>query len=274
MIELGIFSQGSGPARAVLLGPMAASALVWRRLLSALRSDLEVLTVEFPGCGDTPFQAVASIHDLVDAVVGQIGRLEEKPLHLVGYSLGSWVAQGVASRVSQLRSLSLIGSSLHTYPMGTQLLQSWLRLLRRGDFDGVLEQMALWSHSPRSFESLPDLLGRVVAGCKKALAGPFVLENQLQLAHDHTSPMALAGLSCRKLVLRGAWDIFFPRWATDCLREAIGSHRFVELPGVAHAALAEDHEAVLRELRQTFQEPADLAAPAPLPASGASDHGG
>lgn len=62
------------------------------------------LMPNFPGFGDTPFAGPMSLDDLADHVASLLG----EPTHVVGFSLGSYVAQHLAIRHPRLvRSLVL-----------------------------------------------------------------------------------------------------------------------------------------------------------------------
>ena len=82
----------------LLLHGLGSNARSWGALIANLEASGERVTaIDLPGHGDNPEDA-ASINDLVDYVVAHLKKLSGK-VHLVGHSLGAWVAAKAASAV-------------------------------------------------------------------------------------------------------------------------------------------------------------------------------
>ena len=82
----------------LLLHGLGSNALSWAALVANLEASGERVTaIDLPGHGDNPEDA-ASINDLVDYVVAHLKKVSGK-VHLVGHSLGAWVAAKAASAV-------------------------------------------------------------------------------------------------------------------------------------------------------------------------------
>ena len=82
----------------LLLHGLGSNAMSWGALVANLEASGERVTaIDLPGHGDNPEDA-ASINDLVDYVVAHLKKLSGK-VHLVGHSLGAWVAAKAASAV-------------------------------------------------------------------------------------------------------------------------------------------------------------------------------
>ena len=82
----------------LLLHGLGSNAMSWGALVANLEASGEKVTaIDLPGHGDNPEDA-ASINDLVDYVVAHLKKLSGK-VHLVGHSLGAWVAARAASAV-------------------------------------------------------------------------------------------------------------------------------------------------------------------------------
>ena len=82
----------------LLLHGLGSNAMSWGALIANLEASGERVTaIDLPGHGDNPEDA-ASINDLVDYVVAHLKKLSGK-VHLVGHSLGAWVAAKAASAV-------------------------------------------------------------------------------------------------------------------------------------------------------------------------------
>lgn len=82
----------------LLIHGLGSNAVSWGALIANLEASGERVTaIDLPGHGDNPEDA-ASINDLADYVIAHLQKLSGK-VHLVGHSLGAWVAAKAASAV-------------------------------------------------------------------------------------------------------------------------------------------------------------------------------
>jgi len=82
----------------LLLHGLGSNAMSWGTLIASLEAGGDRVTaIDLPAHGTNPEDA-ASINDLVDYVVAHMRKLSGK-VHLVGHSLGAWVAAKAASEV-------------------------------------------------------------------------------------------------------------------------------------------------------------------------------
>jgi pimeloyl-ACP methyl ester carboxylesterase len=105
-----LMRRGAGRALVVLHGADGASWLPFMRTLTA---RFEVIAPEHPGFGesDTP-DWLDTVHDLAYFDLDLLAELDLDRVHLVGLSLGGWVAAELAVRdTSRLASLTLVGAA-------------------------------------------------------------------------------------------------------------------------------------------------------------------
>ena len=116
---------GAGRALVVLHGAGGASWLPFMRTLTA---RFEVIAPEHPGFGesDTP-DWLDTVHDLAYFDLDLLAELDLDRVHLVGLSLGGWIAAELAVRdTSRLASLTLVGAAgLHVN--GVKQIDPFLR---------------------------------------------------------------------------------------------------------------------------------------------------
>ncbi|YAR63596.1 alpha/beta fold hydrolase [Bacillus cytotoxicus] len=75
-------------------------------------NDFEIILIDYPGFQNTEYHYVSSIQELTQLVTNTINELDEKPLHLIGYSFGGYVAQNLVMNSNlNVKTLTLIGSS-------------------------------------------------------------------------------------------------------------------------------------------------------------------
>jgi pimeloyl-ACP methyl ester carboxylesterase len=100
---------GSGRALVVLHD---ASGAAWMPFMKMLAAKFEVIAPEHPGFGesDTP-DWLDTVDDLAYFDLDLLAALDLERIHLVGLSLGGWVAAALAVRdTSRLASLTLVGA--------------------------------------------------------------------------------------------------------------------------------------------------------------------
>jgi pimeloyl-ACP methyl ester carboxylesterase len=102
---------GAGRPLLVLHGANGAGA--WTGFLATLAQKFDVIVPEHPGFGDseTP-DWLDTIHDLAYFYLDFLDALDLDGVHLLGISLGGWIAAELAVRdASRLASLTLVGAA-------------------------------------------------------------------------------------------------------------------------------------------------------------------
>src|SRR5215216_14770 len=117
---------GSGPPLLFLHGASGAGA--WLSCMESLAGRFDVMVPEHPSFGesDTP-DWLDNIHDLAYFYLDFLDDLDLDRVHLVGVSLGGWLAAEVAIRdTRRLASLTLVGAAgLHV--KGVEQIDPFLR---------------------------------------------------------------------------------------------------------------------------------------------------
>lgn len=108
-IRARMFRGGQGEPVMLLHG--AAGLSRWTAFLETIASGFDLLVPEHPGFGTSDDPAsIATIADLADYYLAAIETLRLPRLHLIGSSMGGWLAAEVAVRApSLLASLTVIG---------------------------------------------------------------------------------------------------------------------------------------------------------------------
>jgi len=102
---------GSGPPLLFLHGASGAGA--WPPFMQSLAAKYDVIVPQHPGFNDsdTP-DWLDTIHDLAYFYLDFLDQLDLERVHLVGGSLGGWLAAEIAIRNTQrLASLTLVGAA-------------------------------------------------------------------------------------------------------------------------------------------------------------------
>ena len=94
----------------ILIHGMGSASTIWKGIRPALERVFEVITVDLPGHGQTPYDPGQAMDpaSLADLVVANMDSLDIQKAHIVGNSLGGWVGLEIASRHPS-RVLTFVG---------------------------------------------------------------------------------------------------------------------------------------------------------------------
>ena len=109
--NIALMRGGTGQPLLILHGASGAGA--WLPFMRTLADKFDVVVPEHPGFGssDTP-DWLDNIHDLAFFYLDLLDQLDLDGVHLVGVSLGGWIAAELAVRSTQrLSSLTLVDAA-------------------------------------------------------------------------------------------------------------------------------------------------------------------
>ncbi len=101
----------------VLLHGVGTSGWMWRRMAAILDEDLHVVVADLPGHGRSNDRRWISMADTVQAVADVISRVPGGRAHVVGLSLGGYVAAQLAADVPEVVPSAIVsGISVLPFP--------------------------------------------------------------------------------------------------------------------------------------------------------------
>src|SRR5262245_46887182 len=124
--NIALMRGGAGQPLMILHG--ASGAGTWLPFMRSLSDKFDVIVPEHPGFGssDTP-DWLDNIHDLAYFYLDLLAQLDLDSVHLVGVSLGGWIAAELAVRSTQrLSSLTLVDAAGIHVP-GVEQIDTFLR---------------------------------------------------------------------------------------------------------------------------------------------------
>ncbi len=252
---------GQGPQTLVFVHGLMLASESWQGQRDALRGSHRVITFDLRGQGRSAHPAHGlDLDSLAEDTAALITALNAGPCHLVGFSMGSFVAVRVAARHAALvRSLTLIGPSAdaeeaHNLPRYARLIR-WVRLLGPRPFTGALMKILFgdsFLHDParaaerahwrRCVQRLPRDLHRAAA----ASAGRAAITAEL------------ACIQAPTLVISGDEDRPISPARARAVHAGIRGSRFIAMPGTGHAVMLEQpatFNALLRSFVQEHSQP-------------------
>ena len=235
-----VMRAGSGPPLLFLHG--ASGAGTWLPFMQSLAAKYDVIVPQHPGFNDseTP-EWLDTIHDLAYFYLDVIEQLDLDRVHLVGGSLGGWLAAEIAIRNTQrLASLTLIGAAGIHVP-GVQQVDLFL---------GSDEQRI------RDFFHDPKCADEMIARLLQPELDDVNMKNRIATAKLAWQPRAydphlhkwLHRIDVPTLIVWGANDRVFPIEHAYAYQQLIPGAKAVIIPECGHIPQVEKPSVFVAEL--------------------------
>lgn len=220
-----------------------ASGSAWLPFLQTLSQNFDVIAPEHPGFGesDTP-DWLDTIHDLAYFYLDLLDQLDLAGVHLVGNSLGGWIAAELAVRSTRrLASLTLAGSAGLAVP-GARQIDAFLCSDEQRLRDFFYDQ-----------NRAKEMIARVLHPDLEDIA----LKNRTTTAklswqprsHDPHLAKWLHRIDVPTLLLWGDTDRAFPKEHALAYQRAIPGAKLVIIPKCGHVPQIEQPDAFVAALQ-------------------------
>jgi pimeloyl-ACP methyl ester carboxylesterase len=257
----GVDRGGSGEPL-VLIHGFSGTRMMWAPVLAALEPHHDLLAVTLAGhVGGSQLApgTQASVDSLVDAVERDMDAAGFESAHLVGNSLGGWIALELArrGRARSVVALSPAGGweagtraekrlrSLFSrnHKLSKALLPRVDSLMRRPR----LRRALMWQAVARGEQIPPAAAAQLV---RDSVACPIYFELMDAILRDGP-PRDFDGVDCPVLLAWGTRDriIPSPRYSKR-MRELLPAAEWVELRGLGHVPMSDDPELVARTISE------------------------
>ncbi len=237
---------GSGPPLLYLHG--AGGAGRWMPFMEALAQKYDVLVPEHPGFGESKSpEWLDNVGDMAYFYLDFLEALDLRGVHLVGNSIGGWLAAEIAIRNPQrLRTLTLVspaGIRVEGVPTGDIFMWSQAELTRNLYFDANLAESLL--KAPVSEKDQDTFLRNRVTSAK--------LGWQPRLFNPHLSKW-LHRVQLPTLIVWGDSDKVIPSEYGPAFQKLIPGSRLEIVPRCGHLPHVEKASEFVALLTRFLQE--------------------
>ena len=218
---------------------------IWLPCMAQLAKKFDVIAPEHPGFGDSDTPPwLDTIEDLANFYLDFLDQLDLRGVHLIGSSLGGWVAAELAVRnATRLASLTLIGAA------GIHLK----------DVEQVDTFLSNDEQRIRDLFHDQELAEAVIAGSERPELEDAALKNRMMTAklswqprnHDPQLRKWLHRIKVPTLLVWGDHDRLFPKEYALAYQRLIPGAKVVIIPNCGHLPHVEKGDEFAAEL-ETF----------------------
>src|SRR5436305_1820317 len=246
-----LYRGGSGEPLVVLHGGGATWRL-WKPAIEFLEPHFEVLAPTLPGHWggpELPPGPLASPQVLVDAVERTLDDAGVATAHVAGGSLGGWLALELGRRGRARTVVAIAPAGGHRIGGFAQRLLVWeyvtmqrlasllARRPERWTRSATMRKLLLWHHFGHPERLEPDETAHLLVGLTQC--APF--RDLAAAMRDYDVVAGLSDIRCPVLLAFPQTDWVLPRrFHGRRFVEALPDAEVIELPGVGHAAMADD----------------------------------
>jgi pimeloyl-ACP methyl ester carboxylesterase len=243
----------------LLIHGMGSASTAWKPIQSELAQHFKVVLVDLPGHGDTPLIKGAPMdpHSLALSALNEMSELGLEEFHVVGNSLGGWVALEIASsapeRVKSVTGLAPAGLWLNPYnvrypatALARFLARSTSKLAPTALHFEAARKLGFADVSPRWNEFSYELCLDAVTAMAKADGYYPAWDGMLMKRFDGKIPEQIP-----VTIIFGDTDRTLPE--TTCQERSIApAHaKWIIFPNAGHAPMWDSPQDVIAAIRET-----------------------
>ena len=229
----------------------------WLPLANLLQEKQRCIMIDNRGVGQTekpppPY----SIEEMAQDAVHILDQLEVDTCHVVGHSMGGYIAQEMALTVAnRCRSLTLIGSGTGPTAVTVFLMELRMQLAHSLERRLFLKSVAGMMFSPSTFEYRRELVdGFIEGGAKSPQPQPeYAYRGHLDACIAFSSVDRYSSIQTPTLVMVGKDDLITPPGQTQELAKGLPQASMTIIGDAGHMVLTEQPEALAQEMGKFFE---------------------
>lgn len=243
----GVEVSGDDPVILLLHGA-GMDSTVWQLQTRYLaHRGFRAVAVDLPAHGRSAGEPLPSVAEMADWVVRFMDAAGFGRAHVVGHSMGTFIALELASRHGDRVETIILCGTATGMPVHPELLDA-----AEADLPRAAALMAAWGHAQPAHVGLNPTPGLWMTGGARALVEigrPGVLATDFRacMAYDRAEAAATE-TTCPAAIVIGTGDKMTPAKSGRALAAALPSATVVTLPATGHMMMTENPTAVKRAI--------------------------
>jgi pimeloyl-ACP methyl ester carboxylesterase len=257
-IEIYYEITGSGEPLLLIAG-VGYGCWFWRKLVSELETDFQVITFDNRGSGQTAKpEGPYTVPMLTADTAGLLDALELEKVNVLGHSLGGFVAQELAVSRPELVGRLILASTNHggmkVVPITPEALEVMTN--REGDPVELVKRGIGIACAPGFTDAHPDVVKELIDYRFTNPVPPAQYQAQVAAGAataaytDEEVNERMASIQVPTLILSGEHDRVVPPGNAQLMAEKIANARVVLIPGTGHIFPIENPGAAAGTIRE------------------------
>jgi pimeloyl-ACP methyl ester carboxylesterase len=230
--------HGEGDPLLLIMG-LGTGLTGWMLQIPVFSRDYQVIAFDNRGVGRTDAPVVPySIAVMADDTVGLMDVLGIDKAHVLGKSMGGYIAQELAIRhPERVKSLMLASTGAGPYVLETNILNEWATAATEGISQKAYFQLMLpFIFTDKTFEN-PEMVRMALAtiAANPCPTQDHALVHQFFACVEHYARGRVSQITAPTLILAGKDDFLMPLSLSEELATVIPNANLVVLEGGGHA---------------------------------------
>lgn len=237
----------------MLIAGLASDSQSWLPIIEKLSQQYRVIIFDNRGSGRTkPQDAKTSIHIMADDCIALVKHLDLTSVHLLGHSMGGFIALDCAIRYpGSISKLILVGTSAINSERNNALFSDWVSYRANGMNDILwFRNIFYWIFTRDFFEDTKVLETAVRLATEYPHPQTHIaFKNQVQAIRAFNCLKDLSRIKSETLVLFGKEDLLFPPKESSKVLHAIPWVDFTLIKHAAHSVQTEQPKAFINRIQ-------------------------
>lgn len=223
---------GSGDPM-VLLAGFGSDMSFWDDIIPTVSSKFTVITVDNRGSGYTKYNGRFTIDEMADDVIALLKKLSFDKFHILGWSMGSQIAQSLAIRYpDKVLTLALVSSYLRRPERSAFMLNGMIHAVKDGMPEKYLTVPLRTMCFPERYFSIKKR--NIAENLNMDIDG---LEHQMNAVDQYSTEDLTHRIETPTLSIHGSEDYMVPQEFGDALADRIPHCTIIRIPGEGHNML-------------------------------------
>jgi 3-oxoadipate enol-lactonase len=244
------WDDGGDQPPMMLIHGVGADGTSWDKIAADLAPDFRILRLDLRGHGKSGhIEGALTLDDFVQDVVDVLDARAVIAAHIVGFSLGGMIAQGLAlQHADRVRRLVLLSAVAGRTVEERERVQSRLAILREQGVEAISGAAQGRWFTPDFIARNPDLVALRMRQLKQNHAPSYAAAYTVFSTSDLGDQ--LHGITAPALIATGEHDLGSNTRMARFMHAQIRGSRLEILPGLRHSILVEAPDLVARLARE------------------------